>query len=154
MSRIRVNMEDADGETCWRCISFLDRFLFVFASATNWIYVQDEWMFGRSSSMLGVNPRREYSFGIGTQMWLRGAGNYAYTLVGLCFDSTSGEVRWKTTRGAGFFSAWSINSSCESGMQKFKLNVQYLCFCDIETTVHHHMFVTMFIIYDWIYKYM
>lgn len=31
------------------------------------IYVQDEWMFGRSSSMLGVNPRRECSFGIGTQ---------------------------------------------------------------------------------------
>lgn len=67
------------------------------------IYVQDEWMFGRSSSMLGVNPRRECSFGIGTQMWLRGAGNYAYTLVGLCFDSASGEVRWKTTRGSCFF---------------------------------------------------
>lgn len=63
--------------------------------------------------------------------------------------------RWdEKQQGELVFSAWNINSSCESGMQKFKLNVQYLCFCDIETTVHHHMFVTMFIIYDWIYKYM
>ena len=28
-------MEDADGETCWRCMSFLDRFLFVFALITH-----------------------------------------------------------------------------------------------------------------------
>ena len=107
------NKGQHDGETCWRCISFLVHFLFVFASATNWIYVQDEWMFGRSSPMLGVNPRRECSFGIGAQcdwevleimpiLW------WAYALIPHL-------ERWdEKQQGELVFSAWNINSSCES----------------------------------------
>lgn len=71
----------------------------------------------------------------------------------LWFRIWRGEM--KDNKGSWFFfSAWSINSSCESGMQKIKFNVQYLCFCDIGSAIYNDMFVTMFIIYDWIFKYM